>query len=181
MNYHNRNYKYGISKKLVLLLLILALSTLVIGGFLFYENRNTAKNTGEANPEGTEVINLDPPTENDRRAVEQHKEELASQQQVSNANSPAPGQKKQVYPVITSALKTEIRAYVPSIVEDGGTCTATATQGSQTVIKTSEGFGDASTTQCAPIIISLGSGTWSVIVTYSSSTAEGKSRAVELN
>jgi hypothetical protein len=79
--------------------------------------------------------------------------------------------------------KTTINAFVTGVFEDDGTCTATLTQGAQTITRTSVGFKNASYTQCTPINLSaanLGTSPWSVVVSYSSGTASGSSQAVTL-
>jgi len=177
MPFSNRKTRKIAKKKLLLLALLAGL--LLIGGALTYTNRNNNLPVAETNPEGTEKIDLSPPTEEDKKAVDQHKDELGSQQTPTGSPTNT-SQKKQVTPIITSASKSEIRAYVPGIVEVDGTCMATATQGSQVVTGSSAGFDNVSTTQCEPIPINLGSGSWSVIVTYSSPTAEGTSQAEEV-
>lgn len=92
--------------------------------------------------------------------------------------------KKSVSVVITNAQVNSINSYVSGVFEDGGTCTATITKGSSQILKTSEGFKDATHTTCAPIFLKRSdfssSGTWSVKVSYSSVTSEGQSQAVNI-
>lgn len=122
--------------------------------------------------------NLDPPTNKEKQQTEDYKKALAETNNTSTNTTPSG--KKLVYPVITSANHEEVRAYVSGVIEDGGTCTATATKGSQVKTASSLGAGDASYTGCGPISLSLPSGTWSVVVRYSSASYEGKSQAFEV-
>ena len=69
-------------------------------------------------------------------------------------------------------------ALVPKLVEQGGTCTLTATQGSTTRTATSVAVAASSYTACSELSIPgsrLGNGTWSVRVAYASSDAVGTS------
>lgn len=110
----------------------------------------------------------------------------------STPSTPTPAQKKSVTPVLTSAGYTngskqqvEVDAYVPGIFENGGTCTLTATQGSQKVTATSQGYQNVSQTSCHNFVVDRGKfpagGSWTIIVTYSSSTAEGTSQNYKMD
>ncbi|MDH2443084.1 hypothetical protein QDR37_03895 [Amnibacterium sp. CER49] len=69
-------------------------------------------------------------------------------------------------------------ALVSEIVEQGGTCTLTATQGSTVRTATSTAVAASSYTACPEMSIpgaQLSNGTWTVRVTYSSSAAVGTS------
>lgn len=152
---------------------------LLIGGgsYIGLKDDNAPKNDANQTAE-EDYINLDPPTEEEKTETEENKKSISE-------DSPAPpasnNGKKQVTPVITSADRSEVRAYVTGIFEDGGTCTATATKGAQVKTATSSGFADFNKTTCAPITISLPDGGWSIVVSYSSSTAEGKSQPYEVD
>lgn len=74
----------------------------------------------------------------------------------------------------------EVSAYIPTVIEDGGICKATFTNKSfSNVTGSSEGRRDAQTTQCNTIRIPRssfgGNGTWSMTLTYESSTSSGNS------
>ncbi|QXG77176.1 hypothetical protein KUM42_06570 [Modestobacter sp. L9-4] len=72
----------------------------------------------------------------------------------------------------------EVNAFVSGVIEDGGTCTATLTLGSTTRTVTAPAAGDATTTGCAPMIVTgdqLSAGDWQAVVSYTSATAEGRS------
>ena len=159
-----------------LLVLGVALVLLIVGGLTYSQIKNrqpsdqpAADNTSS---QSDDYINLNPPTEQDKQEAEANKKSLAEDQP---APPPASSGKKQVTPFITSASRSEVNAYVPGIFEDGGTCTATATKGSQARTASSNGFANVSYTSCQPIHWSLPDGSWSVIVSYSSSKAQGKS------
>ena len=130
-------------------------------------------------------VNYNPPTEQEQEAANEQKEAITKEQgQPSNpvpqpSPNPQTGSKKAVKPYISRTGGGEVAGFIPGIVENGGTCTATFTNGSNTVTKTSQGFANASTTNCTPISYT-GSGVqagWSVTLTYSSNTSEGTSDA----
>lgn len=128
-------------------------------------------------------VNLDPPTEEEKQQAQNRKDEIVTQSESQSSPPVSPDGKKQVTPVITSADENAVRAYIPGIIEDGGTCTATlAKSGSQTVTVSSEGVANVSQTVCAPSISdkNLSSGQWSVVLSYSSSKSGGKSAAYPL-
>jgi len=126
-------------------------------------------------------VNLKPATTEDKAQADARKNEIVNgEAQVKNNPS---GSTKQSAIIITEANDSGVRAYVTGVFEEGGTCTATATMGSQIITKTSEGFQNASYTQCAPISWStpLGAGSWSVKVTYKSTTTEStQSKTIEV-
>ncbi len=136
-------------------------------------------------PDGT--VNLEPPTEQEKELVEEQKETIVKEQdQPSNpapaVPSPQTGTKKAVKPVITRSGGGEVSGFVPGIVENGGTCTATFTSGATKVVKTSIAFANVSNTTCAPISYA-GSGVqagWNVVLSYSSITSEGASDASQV-
>jgi cytoskeletal protein RodZ len=157
---------------------------LLLGGGLAYAQlkSNQPSNQPASNAsdrQSGDYINLTPPTEQDKNDAAQNKKNLAND--TPSPPSTVPDGKKEVTPVITNASTSEVRAYVPGIFEDGGTCKATATKGSQTVTKSSAGFADVNKTSCVPIKWSLAGSGWSVILSYSSSTAQGKSEAYSVD
>ena len=164
------------------MLLVALVLVLAVGGSAFAYTRlvdeeSSATTSGAGSQPG--YVNLDPPTDQEKQETEAHKQSLANDQGTPSPTTPS--SKKQVTPVITSANHSEVNAYVSGVFEDGGTCTAVATKGSQVVTKSSSGFANVSYTSCAPISISLSAGTWLVVVSYGSAVAEGKSQAYEVN
>lgn len=163
----NRNQKNQSKLKVVLLV---ALVIVLIGACFFaYKAYSTTQDDKTKTTDGRKV-NLDPPTKeekdtaNDQKEINLEKESREQQQPTGQASV-----------IITSATKTSIKGYVADVFEDGGTCTATATQDQKTITKTSEGFRNVSYTQCAPIEwgTPLSSGTWSISLSYDSPTSQG--------
>jgi cytoskeletal protein RodZ len=156
---------------------LVGLAIVLAGGLLFWglKSGNSGDNALDLET-GKSGIRYEPPTDEEKQQAEDHKDDLAQQ---NNNPAPAPSTpnaKKSVTPVITNVDNSGLRGYVPGVIEDGGTCTATAKSGSATVTKTSSGFANVSYTQCAPITwdSQLASGTWEFTLSYQSAKAEGQ-------
>lgn len=165
--------------------LIVTVAILVLAGVTYAAVGNnppqdspTSTPSPGANTTSGPKVDLNPATPEEKKASDDYKKSLT---QPPPAPPTTPTGKKQVYPIITGASHSEVNAYVSGLIEDGGTCTATATQGSQTVTASSYGFVDVNKTSCEPIPVSLPPGTWSVVVSYSSALYEGSSQAFEVN
>lgn len=164
---HRPGYRKYFSKRLLPVVLVLAL---IAADFVYSQRRDKTPPPQDGQPTAP-YINLGPPTEEQKNPARDNPNPPPSQ------TNPSSG-KKTVTPVITSADKSEVRAYVPGIVEDGGTCTATFTHGQDTVNASSKAFSNVSYTSCKPITLNGPlniSGKWTVVVSYSSVTSEGKS------
>lgn len=160
-------------KKNKILFGVAVLLIIGLGGFFTYDKLNDSTTIPTA-PKEEQKINYEPPTDTEKQETQTNKDEIVQDQQ----NTTNPTGKKQVNVTITNATTSNVSAYVTGIFEEGGTCTATFTQGSTTITRTSLGFQNASYTQCAPITPDLPSGdSWSVVVSYSSPAAEGQSAA----
>lgn len=122
--------------------------------------------------DGQKLI-VEPTTDNEKKETEDYKQQLAQNNGQSGAST--------ANVIITEASGGVVRAYVSGVYEDGGICTATAVQGSQVVTRSSTGFKNVSYTQCPPIEWNLSSGTWTIKVTYKSTTAEGQSAPQEVS
>lgn len=129
-------------------------------------------------PAAPEGVNLAPATEQEKSEAQQNKDNIVDQQNNQNSsNQPSTGNKKQVTVFITNATYSSINSYAAGVIEDNGTCSATFTQGSTVITRTSQGFSNVSYTQCAPIMPNLpNQNGWSVVVKYSSAAAEGSSQ-----
>jgi hypothetical protein len=155
----------------------LILLAIVGGGFALTRLHHASANT---NTPGLKDVNLNPPTQQDKTAVDQHKEDLSN----NSSTTPTVSNGKQVVtPVIADASQygdaVEVRSYVASIIENGGTCQITFVHGNTTVTKQVNGLKDATTTRCTNLSVSRSefstAGNWSVTVTYNSTTATGSS------
>jgi cytoskeletal protein RodZ len=173
-----KNKLTKLSKSLVIVVLVLVLG---VGAYALLHNKqngssSSSNKSGNSSPNSN--INYGPPTDAEKQETQSHKDELSQ----NNPPSPPPTSsgKKAVTPVITSATHSQINAYVPGIFEDGGTCTATLTKGSNKITKSSQGFANVSYTSCVPIDVSASGGTWTITVVYNSKTAEGSSQATQV-
>lgn len=162
-------------KKVVIGLIIVLVLVAAYGVFHHF--------TTDAIKTTTSGVKLAPPTKQEQASGDEQKDTIVNQTKDGQAN-PSPTAttatgKKVVTPIISYAGSDRLNAYVGGVLEDGGTCTATYTQAGQaTIVRTSTGFSNVSYTQCAPITPNLpAAGTWSVVVQYSSTSAEGTSQA----
>lgn len=186
-NRYPSNQHQGSSRKRTILFVALAVFVVAVLAVGVLEQTGKINLFGAKKTEQPVIapgeVNYNPPTEEEQQAADEQKEAITKEQeQPSNPTTPTnpqTGTKKAVKPVVTRSGGGEVAGFIPGIVENGGTCTATFTSGSNTVTKTSQGFANASTTNCTPISYA-GSGVtagWSVTLTYSSNTSEGTSDA----
>lgn len=77
--------------------------------------------------------------------------------------------------------RAAVGAYVPSVVEDGGTCRLTLTKGTEVVTGEQAAAADADSTSCGELSVPVGAGgTWTATVTYTSKQSSGSSAPVEI-
>lgn len=168
----------------IIITTIIVLLALAGGGAFAYLHHKNADKIRNPNS-----VSYAPPTKEEQKETEQFKQ----QQQADNSNptpppTTAPDGRKSVTPTISYAGQYdalfEASAFVPSIFEDGGTCTLTLVHGSKTVTKTSAAVKDATTTRCNLFSFASSeltpSGTWTASVAYSSATAVGTSKSVDI-
>jgi hypothetical protein len=134
----------SLSKKTLIIIGIVALIIVAGGVLAFVKIRDSNKPLPTSADQPTNTVNFNPPTEQEKSAADERKEAIVNEQN-SNNQTPA-GSKKQVVPVITNASQNGVNSYVSGIFEEGGTCTATFTQGAAKFTKTSTAFADATTT-----------------------------------
>jgi hypothetical protein len=170
--------------------LLTTAAIVVVGGGIYASSKHNDKSPsmGPVSPKTTQPsadqksqINYGQPTEEEKA---QANAKTNAVQQTNNDKNAQTSGKRSVTPVITSVepgSPATVRGYVSGVVEDGGTCTATFTQtGKAPISATSQGFKNASVTNCTPITAQLSSGKWSVSLSYSSAVAEGTSAAQSL-
>lgn len=169
------------TKKPITKIVVLSVIALVIMGSVGYAALHSNEKTPEPTAPKTattadgEKVNLNPPTEGDKKATDEHKQAIVDKnnQQTSGVSNSST---KSANVVISNTSKTGMGAYITNIFEDGGTCTFTATLGSQQPItKTSSGVESGSYTQCAPVTFDspLSNGDWQLTVSYVSGTTKG--------
>ncbi|MGY1754898.1 hypothetical protein [Blastococcus sp. SYSU D01042] len=77
----------------------------------------------------------------------------------------------------------EINGFVPTLVEEGGTCTVTLTQAGASVTATREATPNVTNTACGELTVpgeQLGAGAWSAVLSYESDGSSGASAPVEV-
>lgn len=167
------------------LITVLIILTLLIGASIAAFIYNDAQQPPEPRDEGS--INYDPPTQEEVEESQDAKKQLSENE--NKKPEVDPETKKKVAQVgvantYTSDDSLEIRAFTPTVVEGGGTCTAKLTKGSAIISGSSEAFVDASTSQCRPIIIPLSkfpqAGVWKLTVTYESTNYSGASPSMDV-
>lgn len=166
------------------LLITVALLALMLGGiYLFIIKGDSGTNTSS----NETPINYNPPTDKEKRQTELNKDKVVDRQ--ATENKPAQPGRIDIKPVIVDASQygdqVEVRAYVPGVIEDGGTCMLTAKQDGQTTItRKSAGIRDASNTGCEAFKVPVkdfgATGRWSVTVSYESAKAAGSSDTATL-
>ncbi len=175
----NKNY----TKKRAIIIVAALIVLAIIGFGTAQVLRNRAADNADTESTDTvpqETIKYEPATGEEKQQTEQHKGNLVKED--SQPPTPA-GSKKAVTPIITDASqyddRIEVRSFIPSIVESGGTCTLTFKQGSAQILKTVEGAADATTTRCEPSMIPrsefTSSGKWVLTITYTSAASSGTS------
>lgn len=181
-----------VTNKALIGVLVLVLIFLVIAALEF---ANVTNFIGSGNPpsetnqtEEQETINFNPPTDKEKEAGNEKKDDIAENQTDQEPTTSAPNQesRKSVKPIITSAgqyeEQIEVRSFVPGIYENTGTCTVTFTQNNSKIERKVEGIQDATTTRCDTVMILRedfpSTGTWTVKVNYSSPSSQGESDVI---
>jgi cytoskeletal protein RodZ len=188
---NTRNKKNTLkTKKTLLILLITASISVIMGALYFFVFKDKTKQSGNQSQESS-TINYNPPTQQEKEETDAFKKE--STQEQTNTNTPSKEENTtnvpsgSVKPVITDAgvygTNAEVASFIPGVYESGGSCKTTLIKGSRTIERSSGAIQDATTTRCPTTIIStseLGKGTWTATVTYTSSNYQGTSNAQEV-
>lgn len=169
-------------------LVAVAVALLVVGAFIIWKktsSNNSVPKSTEDTAEKKDTINYDPPSEQDKEDVNNTKERLGEEQ--SSAPTPSTNGKKNASPVVTSAFddgtNIQVMGFVGGVVENNGQCTYVFTKDSSKVSKTTTAQADASTSRCSTLAFpraELTAGSWSVIMNYTSPSAQGSSNTLNL-
>lgn len=182
-----KQYSKRPTKKIALFTSLAVVAVLVAGGLLLWHKHTIdSKPVAMVTAVGPNFVNYSPPTGQEKKDTEAHKDDLSKQMADDGQNNGDPGGQdgaKQVKPVITNIStingQITVTSYVSGIFEDGGICTLTAAKGSQQKTFTANAFANATTTDCQPFRLASsefpGGGTWTFRVAYTSSTASGSS------
>lgn len=176
------------SKKIILFGAVAVVLAAITGASIvaiLQNQRNDVSKPASDTSEQKDTINLDPPTKEDVKRVDDNKQSIIDREQQQATPPPTSTGKKTVIPTITYAGQygqaIEVGAYVTGIFEEGGSCTATFSKGSISFSKSVAAVRSANAVDC-PVMSANASefsqkGSWSVTVTYSSPTATGVSEA----
>jgi hypothetical protein len=165
--------KHSTNKKFIIL--VAAVIVVALGGVGFaYKNSKHVDSSVRA----PNSVDYSGPTKQEATAGDAQKDANKDREKI-DTQTPATSQASVVLVDSTQYDNTvEIRGYVSNVYEDGGTCTATLTNGTAKVTKTSTAFKDATTTQCGAIDIARSefstAGTWNLTLVYSSPTSTGQ-------
>lgn len=161
----------------ILLAAILAAGLLV---WLWHSHRNNSGSaSGNSSPQTSNGINYGPPTQTEKQDSQDAKRRDL---QSGNSGGASSSGKEQVQIQVLAATLNSVKANVIGVFENGGTCTATFSKGSESHSFSSSGIANSNYTQCAPISVNGISGSgWSVVVNYSSDKATGQSQAISVN
>lgn len=160
-----------------------ALLLTLMGALFFYAVHKEKSPTGDNSGSG-ETIMYEEATEEEKQQAEQNKQKIVGEQEADKDNEQEQKEnKKSVTPVITSAGhygdQIEVRAFIPGIFENGGTCTITLKQNDVKIVRQVEGIQDATTTRCDTVNILRdeipNAGTWTARVNYNSPSSQGES------
>lgn len=170
-------------KKLTIIFASVLTLALIGGGVAAYM---VSTNQDTADSQEINSVNYDPPTDQEVEDGQDAKKDAYEDTKTDTSDDKNTTNKRSVNVGISYAdiynNNLEVRAFTNGIVE-AGTCTVTITKDGKVVTETSGAFIDASSTQCEPMFIpksQFSSGTWSVSVSYSSSSAQGTSEKVEV-
>lgn len=166
------------------LFIISLLVILAIGSTLVWWHLGTQREES-ITPSEDRTINYGPPSENERRAGDEIKQEIVKQSESDIAPS---NSRESVGVAVTTAeqygSQVEVRAFIQGVIEGGGTCTATFKKDGHTITSSSEAFIDATTSQCKPIFTDRGEfpsgGGWALTVSYDSKGYTGASEVINV-
>lgn len=190
-NRNSRLKKTSNKKRLLVGACVIGIAICLIAGL---ELTNKINILGEKQPtNGSETTTIpeqnasepEPTNTQDKEQTEKvasgNPKDESNQTNLSQPTNPT-STKKSVTPVITYANNNpgdnRVFGYVSGVVESSGTCTFTFT-GNGTITKPTTGVEDVSKTNCSTTP-PAGNG-WSVVLSYSSNTASGKSQKVPVD
>ncbi len=201
MKTHQRKHRFN-GQKVIIIAVALAFVLVASAGYLLIAKRNgwllpfvTEKSNGstELPMEGRSVNDIDysgPSVTDTIESQEGKKKNNTSTSspkkpsKISSSSTPKVSASIAVSFADISGENFEVRAFVTTAIEGGGTCTATLTKGEYKLEQSSEAFIDTSSSQCHPIYIPLSNfpsrGTWNINITYSSETHRGESGLFEV-
>lgn len=174
------------ANRLLYLSAAMVAGVLLIGGGLLYNNQRANESTGGVSKiPGPSKIDFSPGTSADQKIADAKKDTSAPANSSTNATA--------VTPIVSyvgqNGSRVIVNAFIPGIVETGGTCTFKANLGTNSLTPSPSvrTFIASSYTSCIQFSIPTSSfpksGNWSFTITYSSVKHSGSSQvsSVEVN
>lgn len=176
-----RKKKKFLNRRLSQVLLLLVLIAIIGLGYHHYHKKSDTLTTSSG-----ASVNLSAPTASDKAAVNENKGRLSTNKDGSAVSNTSAGSTEVniTYAGLNQAnSNVEVSAYMPSVLEDGGKCILTMTQGANAVTRQSAAYADVNHTTCTSFSIprsNFSSGVWIVKVSYSSPRSSGESPSTSL-
>lgn len=182
----------SVKKKLLIVLAVLAILVGVYMAVAYVKHIFPFSAQSPTYAPGTHIINENK-TGTEKQATSDLKTNPQDKVQNNQTDTPATPSvdtgtgKQQANVVITNASLSggdvSVSGFVTNVVESDGLCVYTFTNGSSKVIKTTDVLPNATSTTCATTTFPASdlspSGTWSVVLSYSSPESAGISAATE--
>lgn len=172
------------NKKRLSIILLGALLVVLCATYLIFFHKGNSANE-QSGTKLTDGVNLNPPTEDERKQAELNKEK---NDQLQNGNrQQSDGSKQSVTPVISvadsSGSEVEVAAVIAELFEKDGTCTVSLSK-NEVITRQVSAVAEGRSTYCPIVKVPKDEfklkGAWKVEVTYESSFSKGKSEAREV-
>jgi hypothetical protein len=180
-------FKNTTNKVLIVLLL---LAVVFVGAAILQRNKNTGSKHSQVTP--TPTINLKPATDKEKQQADKAKEEIVNNGSSAPskntipkvASSPSPSAKSVSILLVDAGQygqEIEVRASIQGVIESGGICLATFTQGSATVVKEVKAEANVNSTLCPIISLTRQSfptpGSWDLVISYKSASSSAVTKS----
>jgi len=174
----NKNHKKTKKnvKKVIIFALIILLAVLSVIYIIGQTNSVSDEENAANQVTNDDLINFEPPTEQEQQSGDNQKEDLVKDNNSSNTEN------AEVVIVDSSQYQdiVEVRAFVSNIIRDG-TCTITFSKNGESFSSETPARADASTTTCITNDVSINdfseSGVWEVEVRYVSGEISGSTKS----
>ncbi|MCW1908051.1 MAG: hypothetical protein KIH63_001780 [Candidatus Saccharibacteria bacterium] len=170
--------RFGFTKipKWLLALLFVGVVVLAYGAFRYVDKPDqlTEDTTPISQTSTNQDIDFSPATEEDKADIDSRKADLGNTTQPTTP----PNTLKTVTPVIVGSSNSpvSVRSYVSGVIESGGICTLTLTNGISALTTEGEASAGPQTTDCPELsIATVSPGTWKATISYKSTTSQGTS------
>jgi hypothetical protein len=163
--------------KWLIALLLVGLVSITYGAYRYINRTDTPlqDTTPVAQTAPEQKIDFSPATEEDKADIDSRKADLGNSGEPTTPTNTL----KTVTPVIvgsSTSSPVSVRSYVSGVIESGGICTLTLTNGTSSLSAEGEASAGPQTTDCPELTIeTVGPGTWNASISYRSTTSQGTS------